>query len=319
MNLSTSEDNGIQVTFERQKSAENNFQLRSNRAIIELAASMSLIDNMKKESFLKTILGKEELPIKHYPDSRIYACVIPARIRKESDGLLPNRVTGNTREVVIDKLFDLFSGKKSGSGKNTLTILYKEFIENRKKDEDIASQTARKNECDWNTFFKDKPLVLADVSDITPADIMAHFKSMTEGRKMTRHAFGNAKGLLNQLFDLAYEKNLVERNICRQLSTKKLKFKPEACKQDLVYSKDERDQIVDELKTSDNVYDKAIVIQSSALAAVFPRSRDCAGQISILTEGKSISTGNWWKMRKGTRYLRTIRKTVWEKETGCFP
>ena len=37
--------------------------------------------------------------------------------------------------------------KKSGSGKNTLTILYKEFIENRKKDEDIASQTARKNEC----------------------------------------------------------------------------------------------------------------------------------------------------------------------------
>ena len=45
--------------------------------------------------------------------------------------------------------------------------------------------------------------VLVDVSTITPSDLMNHFKNMTEGRKITRHAFGNAKGLLNQLFDLA--------------------------------------------------------------------------------------------------------------------
>ena len=181
--------------------------------------------------------------------------------RKEMNLCLPNRVTGNTREVVVNKLFALFSQGKVRSSKNNLTNFYNEFIENRKKDEDIASQTARKNECDWNTFFKDKPLVLVDISTITLSDLMNHFKNMTEGRKITRHAFGNAKGLLNQLFDLAYERNLVERNICRDLCTKRLKFKPEASKHDLVYSKEERDQIVDELKNSDNVYDKAIVIQ----------------------------------------------------------
>ena len=92
--------------------------------------------------------------------------------------------------------------------------MYNEFIIDREDDPDYAPHTVRKNKSDWNTFFKDKPIAKAPVSRITPPDLMEHFKEMTQGRKMTRHAFGNAKGLLNQLFDLAYEKNLIEANIC---------------------------------------------------------------------------------------------------------
>ncbi len=55
--------------------------------------------------------------------------------------------------------------------------------------------------------------------------------------------------------------NLIDRNICRELSTRKLKFKPEACKQDLVYSTEERNMICDELEGSDCVYDRAIIMQ----------------------------------------------------------
>ncbi len=231
------------------------------QAIIELAASMSLIDGMKKEDFLKTVFDKDELPIKHYPESRIYACVIPVKVRRAAKFSIPNRVTGNSREVVIDKLFEVFMKGPIGSEQETLTTLFQEFIDNRKKDPDFTAHTVRKNQCDWNTYFKDTPLALTKISKVTPADLFSHFKSITEGRQMTRHAFGNAKGLLNQLFDLAYEKNLVEHNICRELSTRRLKFKPEGSKQNLIYSTEERNRIVDELKDSESVYDKAIIMQ----------------------------------------------------------
>ena len=241
----------------------NSLQYRSDALIMELAVSIGLSNTMQKEAFLKKILNKDDLPIGHYPESRIYAMKIPASIRKEGGVGIPARVTGKTREVVIDKLFDIFIGKSTigTKGSVTLTDLFEEFIEDREKDPDYTAHTVRKNICDWNTFFKDTPLVQAPVSSILPADLMDHFKKMTEGRKMTRHAFGNAKGLLNQLFDLAFEKNLVKSNICRDVSTRKLKFKPEACKQELVYSTEERNMICDELADSDNVYDHAIIMQ----------------------------------------------------------
>lgn len=238
------------------------FQIRHKEAIIDLAAGIDLVDTMQKEEFLKKVLGKSELPIGHYPKARVYAIKIPAAVRKEGGIGIPERVTGKSREVVIDKLFDIFIHRSTGTGnKKTLTDLFQEFITDREADPDFAPHTVRKNQCDWNTFFKDTPLAKAPVSMITPADLMDHFKSMTVGRKMTRHAFGNAKGLLNQLFDLAYEKNLIESNICRDLSTRRLKFKPEACKQDQIYTREERDTIVNYLDGSENVYDKAIIMQ----------------------------------------------------------
>ena len=240
---------------------KNDFDLRTEQAIMELAASMSLIDTMQKEKYLRVIFDTDELPIKHYPESRFYACVIPVKVREEARFIVPNRVTGKTREVVIDRLFEALTEGVAETKKITLTTLFQEFIDNRKKDPDFAAHTVRKNQCDWNTFFKDTPIAMTSVSRLKPADLMAHFKEMTAGRKMTWHAFGNAKGLLNQLFDLAYEKNLIERNICRELSTRSLKFKPEGSKQDLIYSSDERRLIVEELKGSDNVYDKAIIVQ----------------------------------------------------------
>ena len=204
-----------------------------------------------------------ELPIKNYPKSRQWMMKIPTAVRREGGLGIPVSVYGKDRDTVINKLFDIFVryGNTYKGCKITLTNLYEEFIKDREADPDFAPHTVRKNKCDWNTFFKDKAIVKAPVNMVTPADLMAHFKEMTQGRKMTRHAFGNAKGLLNQLFDLAYEKNLVEANICRQLSTRKLKFKPEACRQDQVYTSEEREQICDHLDGSSNMYDKAIIMQ----------------------------------------------------------
>ena len=260
---------------------KNDFELRTAQAIMELATSMSLIDNMQKENYLRVIFDTDELPIKHYPDSRFYACVIPVKVRNGARFIVPNRVTGKTREVVIDKLFEALtmgvsrakskeksgeksrekSGEKSRGNVITLTTLFDEFIENRKNDPDLTAHTVRKNQCDWNTFYKDTKFALTEISRLKPSDIMTRFKEMTAGRKMTRHAFGNAKGLLNQLFDLAFEKDLIERNICREISTRTLKFRPEGSRQELIYTNEERNRIVEELKGSDSVYDKAIIIQ----------------------------------------------------------
>ena len=241
----------------------NDFKMRMQTAIMETVAGIGLIDTMQKEEYLKKVFGKKELPIYPYPAQRVYAIKIPSAVRKGGGIGIPARVTGKDRDVVIDKLFDIFIniGSTGKGRKLTLKDLYEEFIKEREADPDFAAHTVRKNKCDWNTFFKDSLLVKAPLDLITPADLMAHFKEMTKGRKMTRHAFGNAKGLLNQLFDMAFEKNLIERNICRELSTKKLKFKPEACRQDQVYTSEEREQICDHLDGSSNMYDKAIIMQ----------------------------------------------------------
>ena len=228
------------------------------RGIIDMATEPCEIADMKKEAMLQEAFGRDELPISYYPSLGVYGIRIPVGLRREG---VPTKVTGKTRDILIKKLFDMFIGKTDIRGGVTLTMLYEEFIAKRKEDEDFAAHTVRKNTCDWNTFFKDNALVQVPINIIQPSDIKDLFKQMTEGRKLTKHAFGNARGLLNQLFDLAYEKNLISRNICREVSIKDLKFRPEKCKQDLVYTKDERDRIVEHLAPSDNIYDKAVIMQ----------------------------------------------------------
>lgn len=101
---------------------------------------------MKKEEYLKKVLGKEDLPIYHYPKGRVYAIKIPSAVRKEGGIGIPSRVTGKSREIVIDKLFDIFIHRESVKGGNTtLTDLYNLFIEDRESDPDFAAQTVRKN------------------------------------------------------------------------------------------------------------------------------------------------------------------------------
>ena len=232
----------------------------SNHDTMVSSSCIDLLDIMQKEVYVKKILKQDELHI--YKGNRCYGIRIPAAVRREYGAGIPTHVTSATTEGVVNKLFDILIGNKSRSpnGK-TLTDLFEEFISEREKDPDFAAHTARKNRCDWNTYFKDTALVRMRVSVITPADLKDLFKEMTVGQKMTRHAFGNAKGLLNQLFDLAYEQNLIKTNICRNFATRHLKFRPEDCKQDLVYSTEDRDAICDALEDSYNVFDEAIVMQ----------------------------------------------------------
>ena len=232
----------------------------TNNDTIILGSCIDLLDNMQKEVYVKKILRKDELHI--CKGNRCYCIRIPAAVRKEYGAGMPAHVTAATEEGVIDKLFDILIGiKPRGSNNKTLTDLFNEFIKERENDPDFAAHTARKNRCDWNTFFKDSLIAKVPVSCITPANLKDLFKDMTVGQKMTRHAFGNAKGLLNQLFDMAYEQNLLKSNICRDFSTRNLKFRPEECRQDLVYSSEDREIICDELASSDNMFDLAIIMQ----------------------------------------------------------
>ena len=238
---------------------DRDFTAKQKSIIMNLSSCIDILDDMNKEVYVKKILQKDELPI--YQGNRFYGIRVPAAVRKKYGCGIPACVTGKTREIVVQKLFDILIGLTPRGSDKTLTMLFEEFIAKREKDIDFAAHTVRKNICDWNTFFKDTLIARSLVSAITPADLKDHFKTMTEGRKMTRHAFGNAKGLLNQLFDLAYEQNLIERNICRELSTRDLKFRPEECKQDLIYTSEEREKICNALRDSDNIYDKAIIMQ----------------------------------------------------------
>lgn len=241
------------------KTGKQPFTAYQKSSIIEPSSCIDLLDMMQKEVYVKKILNKDKLPI--FQGNRFYGIRVPAAVRKKYGLGIPDKITGATRDIVVQKLFDILIGVTPRGSDKTLTQLFDEFIETRRQDKDFAAHTVRKNICDWNTYFKDTLISRALISAITPADLSDHFKQMTEGRKITRHAFGNAKGLLNQLFDLAFEQNLIERNICREMSTRKLKFKPENDKKDLIYTSEEREIICDALRGTDNMYDKAIIMQ----------------------------------------------------------
>lgn len=217
------------------------------------------LGSMTKEGIL-TDLFKKELPIRHYPESRIYACTIPKRFRDDNPDL-PSRVTHSTRDGVVDKLFDslIKGGLMPSYGRNTLTGVYEDWIRERENDPDVSPQTVRKNKGDWEKFFKDTVLARTPLRLITAKDLYDHFKAMTVGRQLSKHAFRNARTVMNALFDRAYQQGLIEINVCKDLNTSKLKFKPDKNTAYMTYTREEREILCDHLEKSDNLYDKLIV------------------------------------------------------------
>ena len=69
---------------------------------------------------------------------------------------------------------------------------------------DIARDTIRKNRNRWK-YIENSELTEKSMRDITIDDLSRLFKSMTQGRKITRSNFNNFKTFLNLLWDYAVE------------------------------------------------------------------------------------------------------------------
>ena len=207
-----------------------------------------IIMNYKKKK-LNTEL---ELNYTYLPSLDRYVQRIPALVRKKFKDA-PQKVYGKTEEELTDKLFQIFCKETTV----TLEMLFDDWMAQRKQDPDVAFETVRKNQCDWNKFIADSRIATAPVASLTAVQMSEYYRGLTAGRGMKKKAFNNVRSIINALLDKAVADGLCEQNVSRLVNTSGYKYKPtnNSLK---IYSSEERDRILDALKDSDNIYDAAV-------------------------------------------------------------
>jgi integrase len=84
-----------------------------------------------------------------------------------------------------------------------------------------------------------------------------YYRGLTAGRGMKKKAFNNVRSIINALLDKAVAEGYCEQNVSRLVNTAGYKYKPTNNSMK-VYSSEERDLILGDLKNSDNIYDAAV-------------------------------------------------------------
>ncbi|MCH5338503.1 MAG: site-specific integrase [Acetatifactor sp.] len=178
------------------------------------------------------------------------------------------QITSTTRDGLIEKLYNLLDGE---ADKNiTVEQLFEMYAQRRHEDTSISSRTADFDRPNWNRFFKDDKCKLKTmkVVDVTTPAILLEYKRIVGYGERTKKDFGKATSLLNGVFDLAVEMEIVQSNLARSVLplTKKFKFAMEKDHSNDVWTKEERDKLVEYINTLPQTrYTLAI-----RLAACFP-------------------------------------------------
>jgi len=161
------------------------------------------------------------------------------------------QITAATREGLVEKLCNMLEGENTRD--ITVEQLFEMYAQKRREDTSISSRTSDFDRPNWNRFFggKECKLNAMMVVDVTTPAILDEYKRIVGRGKCTKKDFGKATGLLNGMFDLAIEKQIVQNNIARSVLplTKKFTFKVAPDHSNDVWTKDERDALVEYINT----------------------------------------------------------------------
>lgn len=208
-----------------------------------------IVMNYKKEK-----LNKAGLVLKfvYLPSLERYSMRIPAQVRKKFTDA-PQKVYGKTEEELTDRLFQIFCLDDV----QTLETLFEAWKKQREADPDVAFETVRKNQCDWNKFITVSKIASVPVASLTAVQMAEYYRGLTAGRGMKKKAFNNVRSIINALLDKAVAEGYCEQNVSRLVNTAGYKYKPTNNSMK-VYSSEERDLILGDLRNSDNIYDAAV-------------------------------------------------------------
>jgi len=150
------------------------------------------------------------------------------------------------------KLYDYLFGLKAE--KVTLEILFPEWMKQRENDKDLASNTIRRNKQIWEKYYHNHELIKLSIEKIKASQIKQFYKEYTQGRNITRRELGNIKIIMNGLFSMAVEHDMIMSNVALAVNTRDLKCKV-VHNNDMIYTKNERDALLTYLETiPDNAY-----------------------------------------------------------------
>lgn len=211
-------------------------------------ATLFLVGNAFKEAMNKR--EKEKLVLEHFGEIKTVSKNGGKKmlyiVRKNG-----KQTTAATREGLVEKLFNMISGEAT---KNiTVEELFEEYAQKRMEDTTISSRTSDFDRPNWNRFFgvKECKLKAMKVVEVTSSVILDEYKRIAGRGERTKKDFTKATSLLNGMFDLAVEKQVIQSNIARSVlpHTKKFTFKAEADHSDDVWTQEERDMLVEYIRT----------------------------------------------------------------------
>ena len=217
------------------------------------------------------------------------------------DGKKKQKMTKSRKEM-IDWLYKLYSiDDKLPSREMTLRDLYNRWIKERKEDvnsKHISILTYEDDVRAWNNVWDKTELADCPVSTITVGDIMRVSKTITRDGVMTKKAFHRILSPIKLTFDFAIDYNLVTYNPAKNLAISRLRFKYEGDNSDNVYSRDERDKLLEYLTQLPNQDVYSLAVQLAA----------CLGK--RIGEIRALHWEDYDEEKRTMRISRQIARTI---------
>lgn len=146
-----------------------------------------------------------------------YKIRIPSALRKDAR----DKFTASSEQEAYNRLYFYLYGDDT----NTIRTLFDTSIEAKSSDPDISSLTIDRYYQLWNKYYDHSKIADKPIKNIKASELKLFFKEICAGRTLSRKAFNNVKSIMNMVYDLAVESDVVTDNLSRSLNCKDLKFK----------------------------------------------------------------------------------------------
>ncbi|SEK64831.1 Site-specific recombinase XerD [Butyrivibrio sp. ob235] len=168
-----------------------------------------------------------------------YKIRIPSALRKDNR----SKITASSEQETYDRMYAYLFGENN----HTIRALYDTALESKRTDLDISSLTIDRYQQLWNKYYDHSTIAEQSIKDIKASELKLFFKKICAGRTLSRKAFNNVKSIMNMVYDLAVESDILTDNLSRSLNCKDLKFKA-VDNSNKRYTDEDRDAILEVLK-----------------------------------------------------------------------
>lgn len=241
-------------------------EIKEKIKALEIAKSCGIISFEDAEQQLKMNIEKYiketfenlnvELKIAYLESNNMYRVRIPKKI--QTVYFLNPQYFGASEAIVLKKIYDDLEGKKIANA--TLEEVFEKWRAIRIADPDVANDTVNKDRQYFEKWLAGNPLSNKPMRAITVQDLHTLFKSITEGRQLTKSRFNNFKSMLNILFDYAVICGAIEHNVAREIRAGQYKCKPSKNSISDVYTTDEINQLWKYMIEKNTIYSLACAL-----------------------------------------------------------
>lgn len=166
------------------------------------ATEVAIIINMTKENFVKE---RHPYSISSRKDGRFITTV-----RKEDEKR--QQIAAPSYVELISKLYDYYNDRKRDY---TISDLYELWVEKREKQSvkgTIDIKTVKRDEQHWRKYYADNKLVTIPVRKITTRMLNNFLNDSITTFKFSRKEFNNMKTILNAVYQIAMDKEILSVN-----------------------------------------------------------------------------------------------------------